>query len=360
MGRAAAVGVGRPSWAATRTPPASWSSPRCARCSRSAGCCSPARTPHTVVADVRGAAWQEERAALLSRQTSLAQMLIRRGLVLRSDLLSARAHWVTPEFEHRRYDTRFFAALMPEGQVADDLTSEADHADWTDPAQLLRDEAAGRALLLPPTVVCVEEVARASERRRLRRRAGPGAAGRARCRPGWGRTSSSAASCRGERDEPDGPGRLEPRCAGGGSGWSGGAVTARATCVLAPNPGPMTLDGTNTWVLAEPGSQRCVVVDPGPLDERHLAAVLAHVASRGLRVDDHAADPRPRRPRRVGGPVRGADRRPGARARARRGRPRRRRPGHGGRTGAHRRGHARAHRRLPVLPGPGRRHAADR
>ncbi len=116
---------------------------------------------HSVVADVRGAAWQDERAALLSRQTSLAQMLIRRGLVLRSDLLSARAHWVTPEFEHRRYDTRFFAALMPQGQVADDLTSEADHADWTDPAQLLRDAAAGRALMLPPTVVCVEEVARA-------------------------------------------------------------------------------------------------------------------------------------------------------------------------------------------------------
>ena len=45
--------------------------------------------------------------------------------------------------------------------MADDLTSEADHADWTDPAQLLRDAAAGRALMLPPTVVCVEEVARA-------------------------------------------------------------------------------------------------------------------------------------------------------------------------------------------------------
>jgi glyoxylase-like metal-dependent hydrolase (beta-lactamase superfamily II) len=72
---------------------------------------------------------------------------------------------------------------------------------------------------------------------------------------------------------------------GGGGSWAGGAVTARATCVLAPNPGPMTLDGTNTWVLAEPGSQRCVVVDPGPLDERHLAAVLEHVASRGLRVE---------------------------------------------------------------------------
>jgi glyoxylase-like metal-dependent hydrolase (beta-lactamase superfamily II) len=46
----------------------------------------------------------------------------------------------------------------------------------------------------------------------------------------------------------------------------------------------MTLDGTNTWVLLEPGATEAVVVDPGPLDEGHLAAVLAHVASRGARV----------------------------------------------------------------------------
>jgi glyoxylase-like metal-dependent hydrolase (beta-lactamase superfamily II) len=36
----------------------------------------------------------------------------------------------------------------------------------------------------------------------------------------------------------------------------------------------MTLDGTNTWVLREPGRSGCVVVDPGPLDEGHLRAVL--------------------------------------------------------------------------------------
>jgi glyoxylase-like metal-dependent hydrolase (beta-lactamase superfamily II) len=52
-------------------------------------------------------------------------------------------------------------------------------------------------------------------------------------------------------------------------------VTATAGVVLAPNPGPMTLEGTNTWVLREPGSERCVVVDPGPLDEGHLQAVAA-------------------------------------------------------------------------------------
>jgi glyoxylase-like metal-dependent hydrolase (beta-lactamase superfamily II) len=60
----------------------------------------------------------------------------------------------------------------------------------------------------------------------------------------------------------------------------------------------MTLDGTNTWVLLEPGSTQAVVIDPGPLDEGHLAAVLQAVEERGARVaetvlthahHDHAA-----------------------------------------------------------------------
>ena len=58
--------------------------------------------------------------------------------------------------------------------------------------------------------------------------------------------------------------------------WRGGAVGAHAVCVLAPNAGPMTLDGTNTWVLragSDPRSGPAVVVDPGPLDPTHLAAV---------------------------------------------------------------------------------------
>jgi glyoxylase-like metal-dependent hydrolase (beta-lactamase superfamily II) len=46
------------------------------------------------------------------------------------------------------------------------------------------------------------------------------------------------------------------------------------TLLRAPNPGPMTLDGTNTWLLRAPGAG-AVVVDPGPLDEGHLRAVAA-------------------------------------------------------------------------------------
>jgi glyoxylase-like metal-dependent hydrolase (beta-lactamase superfamily II) len=63
-----------------------------------------------------------------------------------------------------------------------------------------------------------------------------------------------------------------------------GMGTARARCVLAPNPSPMTLDGTNTWVIAEPGSAEAVVVDPGPDDGSHLRHVHDQVTAAGQRV----------------------------------------------------------------------------
>lgn len=81
------------------------------------------------------------------------------------------------------------------------------------------------------------------------------------------------------------------------SEWVGGPVGERAVCVVAKNPGPMTLDGTNSWVLHEPGSTQAIVVDPGPDDEQHLVAVLDVVRARGAQVavallthrhDDHS------------------------------------------------------------------------
>ncbi|KUJ67493.1 MBL fold metallo-hydrolase [Streptomyces albus subsp. albus] len=63
-----------------------------------------------------------------------------------------------------------------------------------------------------------------------------------------------------------------------------GPATARAVCVLAPNPSAMTLDGTNTWIVAEPDSDLAVVIDPGPLDEEHLRAVVATAERAGKQV----------------------------------------------------------------------------
>ena len=77
-----------------------------------------------------------------------------------------------------------------------------------------------------------------------------------------------------------------------------GSGTGRARCLLAPNPSPMTLDGTNTWLIAEPGSAAAVVVDPGPDDEGHLRRVADAAGAAGQRVarillthghSDHAA-----------------------------------------------------------------------
>lgn len=79
---------------------------------------------------------------------------------------------------------------------------------------------------------------------------------------------------------------------------AGVQVTARARLLLAPNPGPMTLEGTNTWLLAEPGAASCVVVDPGPDDAGHLRAIADAAGDFGLTVavillthghPDHAA-----------------------------------------------------------------------
>ncbi|GAA1090100.1 MULTISPECIES: MBL fold metallo-hydrolase [Streptomyces violaceusniger group] len=67
-------------------------------------------------------------------------------------------------------------------------------------------------------------------------------------------------------------------------GTIGGPATDRAVCVLAPNASPMTLDGTNTWIVAEPDSDLAVVIDPGPLDDAHLEEVIATAERAGRRV----------------------------------------------------------------------------
>ncbi|WP_329400910.1 MBL fold metallo-hydrolase [Streptomyces melanogenes] len=63
-----------------------------------------------------------------------------------------------------------------------------------------------------------------------------------------------------------------------------GPATTRTVNVLAPNPSAMTLDGTNTWIVAEPDSDLAVVIDPGPLDDAHLRNVVATAERMGKRV----------------------------------------------------------------------------
>ncbi len=73
--------------------------------------------------------------------------------------LRGRGHWVTPEFEPRRYDTWILAAAMPHDQSATGTTTESDHSLWVRPRELLSRHAAGQVRMLPPTVVSVEQLA---------------------------------------------------------------------------------------------------------------------------------------------------------------------------------------------------------
>ena len=116
-------------------------------------------TADSAVADTSGDDWAADRQALADRSVSLAGLLARRGLVLRADLLRPWARWITPEAEQRRYDTRFFAAALPAGQLAAGGTGEADQAAWLRPADAIAAAEDGKLALLPPTAITLRELA---------------------------------------------------------------------------------------------------------------------------------------------------------------------------------------------------------
>ena len=95
--------------------------------------------------------WEADRQALVARRLSLSELLDRRGLAVRSDLLVPWAHWITPRFEQRRYDTWFFVAALPAGQQARDLSGESDQAGWVRPADAIAAAKRGEVSMLPPT-----------------------------------------------------------------------------------------------------------------------------------------------------------------------------------------------------------------
>jgi 8-oxo-dGTP pyrophosphatase MutT (NUDIX family) len=135
----------------------------------------------------------QDRRRLLDGSVSLGELLGLRGLVLRADLLTPWARWVTPEVSPRRFDTWFFAAALPPGQTAalppggrgggkspprgvrgdgsprsggvpggvvpPGGSTESDSGTWLAPSAALEAARAGQITLLPPTAVTLAELA---------------------------------------------------------------------------------------------------------------------------------------------------------------------------------------------------------
>jgi hypothetical protein len=108
-----------------------------------------------------GASLAQDRRALLDGAVSLGEVLARRGLMVRADLLRPWARWITPEASPRRFDTWFFAAILPPGQTAtlDRVPGESDSGTWLRPSAALDAARAGQLTLLPPTAVTLNELA---------------------------------------------------------------------------------------------------------------------------------------------------------------------------------------------------------
>jgi 8-oxo-dGTP pyrophosphatase MutT (NUDIX family) len=114
--------------------------------------------PDDVVGDTTGDDWEADRTALVDRSLSFAALLSRRGLMLRADLLRPWAHWITPEFEPKRFDTRFFVAALPTGQRTRDVGGEADRVAWVRPQDALAAAQRGDMGMLPPTAFTLAEI----------------------------------------------------------------------------------------------------------------------------------------------------------------------------------------------------------
>ena len=202
-------------------------------------------------------------------------MCEKHGLVVPLDRLAYLSHWVTPPGPPRRFDTRFFVAVAPEGQVAGhDGQETIDHV-WISPAQALEEHRAGQRLLGLPTIRTLRVLCDFSSTAELMRYAHANP-------PEAFPTDPWPALRKGKPVmlEPNAPAydeavKLDPE----GEGTTRAEivpgqpveVAAGVVRLTAPNPGMMTGPGTNTYIL---GFERFTVIDPGPAHEAHIEKIL--------------------------------------------------------------------------------------
>ena len=228
----------------------------------------------------RWATLAAQRAALNAGTLAFADFLHAHALTIPAQALVYFDHWITPPIRPRRFDTRFFAARAPLSQVASHDRNETVDSRWLRPQQFVALAQRGEIDIAFATRVTLEAMA------------------------GWTSVDEALARMRETREIP-----THRACVAQGPDgerifrrgdapyhevhWTDPEETTRTTYAMspgvvkpldrwvarlvAPNPGVMTGPGTNTYFV---GERELVVVDPGPDDDAHLAAILAHGAGR--------------------------------------------------------------------------------
>ncbi|AIY02645.1 hypothetical protein ART_3046 [Arthrobacter sp. PAMC 25486] len=91
----------------------------------------------SLVENITGPEWMRGRESIATQESTFAQLLERYGLALRTDLLKPLNHWTSPDFAHRRFDTRYFAAARPVNQEASLLSSKGVWGRWASAFDIL-------------------------------------------------------------------------------------------------------------------------------------------------------------------------------------------------------------------------------
>ncbi|MDF3836538.1 MBL fold metallo-hydrolase [Cupriavidus basilensis] len=206
----------------------------------------------------------------------MAQLCERLHVRLAVDRLAYHSHWLTPPGLPKRFDTRFFVAVAPAGQTAAHDGDEAVEHLWVRPADAID---AARGLKLVPVTrrtlasiarfdsaqACFDHAAQLRDIVRIMPRLALGSGGPRPVLP------SEPAYPEIERIDPHGEGHARYELAAGVPV----RLSDRIWRVTANNGSVMTGPGTNTYFVGDPARNEWAVIDPGPDDETHVAAVLA-------------------------------------------------------------------------------------
>ena len=222
------------------------------------------------------AEWNELRAAVRHGATTLGEVCERMGLHVATDRLVYHSHWLTPPGLPKRYDTRFFLALAPEGQnIALDSDETLEHL-WIRPADAL-DPVRGMKLLHATKLTlqslgrfgtAAECVADASRQRSIELQMPRRASGSKGPRH---LLADDPAYAEVGYIDPDGLIDASYEIVPG----TPVRLSERVWRLTAPNPGVMTGPGTNTYLVGGGSANEWAVIDPGPADEGHVQAILA-------------------------------------------------------------------------------------
>ncbi|HEX6266876.1 MAG TPA: MBL fold metallo-hydrolase, partial [Burkholderiales bacterium] len=217
----------------------------------------------------------EHAAALLPLRDRFFEMLEREDLYIPAGALAYYGHWITQPGRPRRFDTRFFVALAPDGQEGAHDATEHVHQVWTTPREALERGRRGEIELVHATTQTLQDLARFAEPHAAYRHA-----------MSLAEVPTNRACLAQGREGARVFRRADPQYFE--IHWSDPEETGQSTYdlvpgapkrldrfttrLIAPNPGMMTGPGTNTYLV---GGEALAVIDPGPAIDSHIEKILA-------------------------------------------------------------------------------------